>query len=136
MITTCDHPVNEKYKQEVFYNKLLPLNYICGISNLVIHQCGSGMYHYPIMNRVPSLTVGTQCYDREDVALRLQELGVSAHIPHPDDNADYWNIFLDMVDKFEKNTLINYKMMDQLRTEIEETMSGFKIEKVIEYALA
>ncbi|WP_263603810.1 hypothetical protein [Chryseobacterium sp. PET-29] len=136
VITTCDHPVNEKYKQEVFYNKLLPLNYICGISNLVIHQCGSGMYHYPIMNRVPSLTVGTQCYDREDVALRLQELGVSAHIPHPDDNSDYWNIFLDMVDKFERNTLINYEMMDQLKTEIEETMSGFKIEKVIEYALA
>jgi hypothetical protein len=136
IITTCNCEINEAYKQEVFYNKLLPINYICGISNLVIHQCGSGMYHYPIMNRIPSLTIGTQCYDREDIALRLEELGVSGHIPHPDDNPDYWNIFLEMVDRFKKNTLINYDMIDRLRIEINETMSNFEMEKVIEYALS
>lgn len=135
VITTCQCEVNEKYSQEIFYNKLLPLHYICGIANLVIHQCGSGMYHYPIMNRVPSFTVGTQCYDREDIALRLQELGVSAHIPHPDDNSDFWNIFLEKVILFENNSLIDYEMMDRLRNEIQETMSDFKMEKVIEYAL-
>ncbi len=135
VITTCQCEVNEKYSQEIFYNKLLPLHYICGIANLVIHQCGSGMYHYPIMNRVPSFTVGTQCYDREDIALRLQELGVSAHIPHPDDNPDFWNIFLEKVILFENNSLIDYEMMDRLRNEIQETMSDFKMEKVIEYAL-
>lgn len=136
VITTCNCDINDAYKQEVFYNKLLPLNYICGISNLVIHQCSSGMYHYPIMNRVPSLTIGTQCYDREDIALRLQELGVSGHIPHPDDNPNCWNIFLEMVNRFEKNTLINYDMLDRLEIEISETISNFKMEKVIEYALA
>lgn len=136
VITTCDHEINETSKQEVFYNRLLPLNYICGISNLVIHQCGSGMYHYPLMNRVASLTLGTQCYDREDIALRLQELGVSGHIPHPDDNEDYWNIFLKMLDKFERNELINYNMMDVLRNEITQTMNEFKMKKVIDYALA
>lgn len=136
VITTCNCEINEKYKQEIFYNKLLPLHYICGISNLVIHQCGSGMYHYPIMNRVSSLTIGTQCYDREDIALRLQELGVSGHVPHPDDNPDYWNIFLEMIDRFEKNMLVNFDIMDKLRDEINETMSNFKMEKVIQYALA
>lgn len=136
VITTYNCEINEKYKQEIFYNKLLPLHYICGISNLVIHQCGSGMYHYPIMNRVSSLTLGTQCYDREDIALRLQELGVSGHIPHPDDNADYWNFFLEMVNRFEKKTLTNFYMMDKLRIEINETMSNFRMEKIIEYALA
>ena len=135
VITTCNCEIKEKYQQEIFYNKLLPLHYICGISNLVIHQCGSGMYHYPIMNRVSSLTLGTQCFDREDIALRLQELGVSGHIPHPDDNADYWNVFLEMVNRFEKNTLTNFYMMDKLRTEINETMSNFRMEKIIEYAL-
>lgn len=136
VITTCDCAINEAYKQEVFYNRLLPLNYICGISDLVIHQCGSGMYHYPIMNRVPSLTIGTLCYDREDVALRLQELGVSGHIPHPDDNSDYWPIFLEMVKRFEDNTLVDFDMMDKLRLEINETGANFRMEKVIEYALA
>jgi hypothetical protein len=136
IITTCNCGINEVYKQEIFYNKLFPINYICGISNLVIHQCSSGMYHYPIMNKVPSLTIGTQCYDREDIALRLQELGVSGHIPHPDDNPYYWNIFLEMVNRFEKNSLINYDMLDRLEIEISETISNFKMEKVIEYALA
>ena len=136
VITTCNCEINEIYKQEVFYNRLLPLNYICGISSLVIHQCSAGMYHYPLMNRVPSLTIGTQCYDREDIALRLQELGVSGHIPHPDDNPNYWNIFLEMVNRFENNTLTSYDMLDRLRTEINETMSSFKMEKVIQYALA
>ncbi len=136
LITTHDCEINETHKQEVFYNKFLPLQHICKISNLVIHQCGSGMYHYPIMTRTPFLTIGTQCYDREDIAQRLQELGVSGHIPHPDDNPDYWNIFLEMVDRFEKNTLTDYDMMDRLRIEINETMLNFKMEKVIQYALA
>ncbi|MGH1387213.1 hypothetical protein [Kordia sp.] len=136
VITTCNCEINEKYEQAVFYNKLLPLHYICSISNLVIHQCGSGMYHYPIMNRVPSLTISTQCYDREDIALRLQKLGISGHIPHPGDNANYWDIFIEMVEKFEKNTLVDFYTMDKLRTEIDETMSNFQMEKVIQYALA
>ncbi|WP_417941113.1 hypothetical protein [Flavobacterium sp. RS13.1] len=136
VITTCNCEINNKYKQEVFYNKLFPLNYICGISNLVIHQCSASIYHYPIMNRVASLTIGTQCYDREDIALRLQELGVSGHIPHPDDNADYWNVFLEMVNRFEDNTLTDFDMLDKLAVEINETMASFKMEKVIEYALA
>ncbi|RSK47568.1 glycosyltransferase family protein [Hymenobacter rigui] len=135
IITTSDCIVNEEFKHAVFYNKLLPLNYICGISNLVIHQCGSGMYHYPIMNRVPSLTVGTLCYDREDIAQRLQELGVSGHIPHPDDNPNYWNIFLELVNKFEKKTLIDFSAVDKLRSEINETISNFQMERVIQYAV-
>lgn len=135
VITTCHCEINDVYKESVFYNKLLPLNYVCGISNLVIHQCGSGMYHYPIINRVPFFTLGTQCYDREDIAIRLQELGVSAHIPHPDDNPEYWNIFIEMVIKFENGTLTDYEMMDKLRVEINQTMSNFEMDKVIQYAL-
>ncbi|MFC3811764.1 hypothetical protein [Lacihabitans lacunae] len=136
VITTCNCKINEEYKQEVFYKKLLPLNYICRISDLVIHQCGSGMYHYPIMNKVPALTIGTLCYDREDIAQRLQQLGVSGHIPHPDDNSNYWGIFLELVDRFEENTLVDFKMIDKLRFEISETSSNFRMEQVIEYAMS
>jgi hypothetical protein len=136
VITTSECKINEEYKQEVFYNKLLPLNYICGISDLVIHQCGSGMYHYPIMNRVPALTIGTLCYDREDIAQRLQEIGVSGHIPHPDDDPNYWYIFLELVSQFERNTLIDFDMMDKLRIEINETGANFQMDKIIEFALS
>jgi hypothetical protein len=79
--------------------------------------------------------MGTQCYDREDVALRLEDLGVSGHIPHPDDNPNYWNIFLEMIDRFEKNTLIDFDMINKLKIEINETMSNFDMGKVIQYAL-
>jgi hypothetical protein len=136
IITTCKCEINEVYKQEIFYNKLLPINHICGLSNLVIHQCGSGMYHYPIMNRVPFLTIGTQCYDREDIALRLEELGISGHIPHPDDNPNYWNIFLELINKFENNTLTDFVVMDKLLAEINKTMSIFNMDKVIQFALS
>lgn len=135
VITTNKCEINEKYKQSVFYNKLLPLHYICKMSDLVVHQCGSGMYHYPIMTRTPFLTIGTQCYDREDIAQRLQNLGVSSHIPHPDDNPNYWNIFVKSMSKFENHTLTDYRMMDRLKNEIDETMASFNIEKVIRYAL-
>ncbi|AEE48583.1 hypothetical protein [Haliscomenobacter hydrossis] len=136
VITTCDCEINNVYPKSIFYNKLLPLHHICKISNLVVHQCGSGMYHYPIMNRAPFLTLGTQCFDREDIAQRLQELGVSGHIPHPDDDPDHWQIFVDLVARFENNTLTDYDMMDKLRKEINETMANFNMEEVIRYALS
>lgn len=136
IITTCNYEINKKYKNEVFYNHILPLHHISKISDLMIHQCGSGMYHYPIMNRIPSLTIGTQCYDREDIAQRLQKLGVSGHIPHPDDNSDYWNIFIELINKFEKNTLTDYKMIDRLKNEIDNTIANFRMKEVIKYALA
>lgn len=135
IITTNKCEISKEYKQSVFYNELLPLDYICKISDLVIHQCGSGMYHYPIMTKTAFLTFGTQCYDREDIAQRLQGLGVSGHIPHPDDNSNYWNVFIEMVNKFENNALTDYNMLDKLRTEIYETIQGFKMDEVIRYAL-
>jgi hypothetical protein len=136
VITTCNSEINVKYNKTIFYKHLLPINFICSISSLVIHQCGSGMYHYPIMNKVPSMTIGTQCYDREDVALRLEELGVSGHIPHPEDNPEYWNIFLKLMEKFENNNLINYDMLDKLNEEINLTMANFNMEDVIQYAIS
>ncbi|RYC66998.1 glycosyltransferase [Spirosoma sordidisoli] len=136
VITTCSCVVNETYARQIFYNKFLPLHHICGLSDLVIHQCGSGMYHYPIMNGVPSLTIGTQCYDREDIAIRLQELGVSGHVPHPDDNPNYWTIFLELINRFESDTLTDYDVMKKLQSEIASTMTNFEMGKVIQYALA
>ncbi|UZO82185.1 hypothetical protein NBT05_06845 [Aquimarina sp. ERC-38] len=136
IITTNDCKISEQYKHNVFYNKLLPLNYICKISDLVIHQCGSGIYHYPLITKTAFLTIGTQCYDREDIAQRLQKLGVSGHIPHPDDNPNYWNIFKKLMNKFEKNTLTDYNMMDRLKNEIDKTMANFRMEEVIKFVLA
>lgn len=136
VITTSDCEIIGKYRKSVFYKKLLPLSYICQLSDLVVHQCGSGMYHYPIINKVPSITVGTRCYDREDVALRIQDLGVSGHVPHPDDNTRYWDIFIDLVERFENGLLVNKEMMNKLSLEIKNTTTNFNIRNVINYVQA
>lgn len=136
VVTTSNCEINVNYSDNIFYSNLLPLNYICEISDLVLHQCGSGMYHYPILNKVPSMTIGTQCFDREDIALRLEELEVSSHIPHPEDNDNYWEVFLEKVHSFEKNELVNHNMINQLKAEIEETMQNFNIQEVIKYTIS
>lgn len=136
VITTNDTKINNNYRESVFYKNLLPLNHICELVDLVVHQCGSGMYHYPILNKVSAMTIGTQCYDREDVALRLQELGVSGHIPHPNDDEHYWEVFLELFNKFENNTLTDFEILDKLKIEIEERMHNFNMEDVINYALS
>lgn len=134
LITTVKTPVPDDAVDRVFINKFLPLNLICSNVNLVIHQCGSGIYNYPILNNVASITIGTRCYDREDVALRLEELGISKHIPHPEDNPNYLEIFKQSIELFENNKLCDYKVMEKLRTEMYNTMLEFDITQVIDYA--
>src|SRR5690606_22196169 len=134
LITTVKTPVPDDAVERVFVNKFLPLNLICSNVDLVIHQCGSGIYNYPILNNVASITIGTRCYDREDVALRLEELGISKHIPHPEDNPNYLEIFKQSIELFENNKLCDYKVMEKLRTEMYNTMLEFDITQVIDYA--
>src|SRR5690606_38325887 len=51
-----------------FFNSVLPFNLVCSAVDLIVHHCGPGMYHYPLLNLKPTITIGTQCYDHEEVA--------------------------------------------------------------------
>lgn len=124
-----------KYATRYFYNSFLPLHYICSQVDLVVHQCGSGMYHYPILNEKPAITLGTRCYDREDVAVRLQQLGVARHVPHFRDNPQFFSIFQEHVVRFEEGRLIDFNQLKKLKQEIYQTMLDFDMEQVIEYTL-
>lgn len=135
IISTINIIIDQNYQHQFFYNRFLPLNYVCSIVDLVIHQCGSGMYHYPILNEKPTLTIGTQCYDREDVAIRLEQLGVSKHIPHPNDDPNYLEIFKTHLRSFENNQLCDFKKLGELKDEIYETMLNFDMQEVINYTL-
>jgi hypothetical protein len=135
VISTLKHKVTTDQQNSFFYNPFLPLNLICAKVDIFIHQCGNGIYHYPILNEKPSITVGTQCYDREDVALRLQELGVSKHIPHPEDNKDYLSLFAEAIEEFEKGSLTDFETLKKLKDEIYETMLSFDARKLIDFTL-
>jgi len=135
VISTSNIFVEDKYSRMYYQNSILPLNYICSKVDLVIHQCGSGMYHYPILNEKPTITIGTQCYDREDVAIRLEQLKVSKHTPHPNDNNDYLNIFTQHLENFKNSTLCDFTKLKELKEEIYSTMLNFDMEEVIKYTL-
>lgn len=123
------------YDGQLFTNAFLSLNYICSKVDLVIHQCGSGMYHYPLLHQKPAITIGTQCYDREDVALRLQQLKLSRHVPSERDDEHYMEIFIDHVKAFERGALADTSALQKIKEEIYRTMMDFDMAEVMDYTL-
>lgn len=135
VISTRDFEICKRYDMQFKYIPFAPLNHICSKVNLIIHQCGSGIYHYPLLHHKPVITLGTQCYDREDVALRLQQLEVSRHVPSPNDDNNYLKKFAELLRLFEDDKLCNYKELKRLREEIFRTMLDFDAEKMIKFTL-
>lgn len=119
----------------LFFNSTLPLNFVCSAVDLVVHHCGSGMYHYPLLHLKPTITIGTQCYDREEVALQLEAMGISAHTPAPQDDPHYLEVFKTHLERFEKGSLCDFDKLENIREEIIDTMLSFDVEKVIDYTL-
>jgi hypothetical protein len=135
VVSTIKSALPASTTSRYFYNPFLPLHFVCSQVDLIIHQCGSGMYHYPILNEKPAITLGTRCYDREDVALRLQQLGVSRHVPHRQDNADHLTVFQQQLESFEKGMLNNDQQLRSLKEEVYQTMLNFDMEAVLVYTL-
>jgi UDP:flavonoid glycosyltransferase YjiC (YdhE family) len=50
--------------------------------DLVVHHCGHGTLHTVLLAGKPSLTLPSGQYDREDNALRLEDLGCGRHLGH------------------------------------------------------
>lgn len=119
-----------------FYAHYLPMRFICSNVDLMVHQCGSGTYHYPIIHNVPAITIGTQCIDREWVALRLQELGASIHIPSPKEHHEFTETFKRAVNELLNDageSVINIKNnLAILNEEIQRTSSAFVFKEVLE----
>ncbi len=129
----------ERFPNTYYSLSYLPMNYVCSNVELVFHHCGSGAYHYPILHGVFSVTLGTQRYDREDVALRLEELGVSKHIPGPSENERFVETFDACVDRYllERSYDIagSQRVLEQLRREIRETGASFDMAAVLAAAV-
>jgi hypothetical protein len=132
--------VSEKDQSLHFFAQYLPMHFVCSKSDLVIHHSGSGAYHYPIINQTPSLTIGTQCYDRDDVAVRLEELGVSMHLPAPAEDSDFVASFKEKMEQYFANSgaLLNEKRKNliPLKEEIDRTIEAFDLEAAFEQAIS
>lgn len=135
VVSTVPYQNTTIKNSRLFFNSTLPLNLVCSSVDLVVHHCGSGMYHYPLLNMKPTITLGTQCYDREEVALQLEALGISAHTPAPQDDPHYLEVFKTHLERFEKGSLCDFDKLEKIRKEIIDTMLSFDVEKVIDYTL-
>jgi hypothetical protein len=116
----------------------LPMHLVCGNIDLMVHQCGSGTYQYSILHEVPAVTVGTRCFDREDVALRLEELGVSIHLPAPEESIDFEARFRDAIGRYFTldGALLSQSKgrLKALNDEVARTVSAFDFERILRTA--
>jgi UDP:flavonoid glycosyltransferase YjiC (YdhE family) len=83
-----------------YYAPYLPMHFVCSNVDLMVHHCGSGTYQYPLLHEVPAITVGTMCYDRDDIAVRLAELGVSVHLPAPEEDPGFVGAFKAAIERY------------------------------------
>lgn len=119
-----------------YHGHYLPMHFICFNIDLMIHQCGSGTYHYPIIHNVPAITVGTRCYDREDIAIRLHELGASAHLSAPGESVDFVSQFKKAVQiLFDEGKILRQKeVLRHLKAKVDEVSSSFNFEHILQQA--
>lgn len=131
--------LNGNQQELYFYADYLPMHYVCSRVDLMIHHCGSGTYQYPIIHNLPAITIGTKCYDREDVAMRLQEVGASIHIAMPGECEDFAGAFKNAVDRyFESSGAFiseTRKNLAALNAEVKETTSSFNFQSVLNKAI-
>ncbi len=107
--------------------RFLPMHAVCGRVDVMVHQCGSATYQYGLAQRVPTITIGSQRFDREDVAVRLEALGVSRHLRHPDEEPDFVNAFMTLMDRqlADADRVERLARLAALEREMDDTRAAF-----------
>jgi hypothetical protein len=130
--------LEEAYPGRFFHASYLPLHRVCSRAALAVHHCGSATYHYPLLHEVPAITVGTRSCDREDVAVRLEELGASRHLPAPEECGDFTGRFVEAYREcFAAGGEVHARRKEcagRLAGEIRRTAAAFDVEEVLEAA--
>ena len=126
----------EKYNEQFFHYSDLSVSYVCSKVDLIIHQCEGNICYYPLLHQKPVITIGTQYYDQEVVAERLQRLKLSKHIPCSTEGADYIQALDMCLELFEQGQLTDFDELKKITQEIEDTMLSFDMEEVIDATLS
>ena len=130
--------LSEAHRALHYYAAYLPMHYVCSNVDVMVHHCGCGTYQYPVMHEVPSIIIGTQCHDRDDVGMRLEELGTSVYLPGPRENENFVSDFKRTIEQFfaDSGRLIQEKKKNlaALNREVERTVNNFNFESVLQKA--
>jgi len=123
-----------------YYSMYFPMHYVCSHIKAMVHHCGSGTYHYPLLHSVPCVTVGTGCFDRDDVAVRLQELGVSLHVADPAEEPAFKEKLMKAVETqlgLSGQNLGDYHArVSALQEEIQQVSNAFSFDQLLDRAVA
>jgi UDP:flavonoid glycosyltransferase YjiC (YdhE family) len=118
-----------------FYAPYLPMHFVCSNIDLMVHHCGSGTYQYPLIHKVPSIIIGTQCHDRDDVGMRLAELGAAVYLPGPGENENFVRDFKQAVQQYFQQEggfmAEKKKNLALLSREVKRTTEAFDLEVVL-----
>lgn len=123
-----------------YFATTLPMHYLCSKVDLVVHVGSTGAYHYPILHEKPAITVGTQCYDREEIARNLQMRGLSKHLPAAQEAEDFRELFSAAIDDFlGSRPPFDDGLRQRLqcyRREMRQSQERFNLGEVIQWTLA
>ncbi len=124
-----DEKCRQLFPETFYYSQYMPMHFVCSQVDMAIHHCGSATYHYPVLHKLNTITIGTECYDRENVALRLKELHVAEHIPSPGECLDFiqqfQNTFDQQINESESSRMQRIHMQEILNKEIQASLTNF-----------
>lgn len=126
------------YSEMFFHGAFLPLHRICARASLIIHHCGSGTSQFPLLFKLPSITLATGFHDREEVALRLQSLGVSVHVDRTREPSGCDSRFDEAVRAYLEPTSPTLRSaraaLSRLKQEADLTAAAFNLSRVLQKA--
>jgi hypothetical protein len=129
----------EVLRDLLYFERFLPLHQLCECAAIIVHHCGSGMYHYPILYGVPSITVGTGYYDRDEVGDRLEKLGASVHLDAQISESDNERVFeqaaSELLEPAHPGRLQMLSVLARLKSEADRCSAAFDLEQVLHHAL-
>jgi|GEM_PF-5662099 len=112
-----------------FSDTFLPMHMICEKCDFMIHHCGSGTYNYQLLYELPAIILGSNCYDRDEVAMKLQEQGAAHYFPANFEKAAFYRDFNKIVDLLIDAESSFYQAQKQslhtLNSEITHTREAF-----------
>lgn len=141
VLTNVPIDVEEEEKRSRYFTSgYLPMHEICSRIDLMIHQCGSGTYNYQLYYEVPGIVLGSRCYDRDDIGMRLEELGAVCFINADLEEEAYYTKFSTVVGQLLNNhssAFVEQKLaIAALKDEMMEVKEEFNFPDMIRKLLA
>ncbi len=138
VISTVD-PGQISPQEEAFFlhDPFCPMDYLSARVDLMIHHCGSGIYHYPILYQKPAVTIGTNCFDREEIARRLAHEKLSFHLDAAENDPDFLHAFQSALQLFKdhRSDFIDHSRLAHFHQRLMEQLSVHTYTLPIRHAL-